>query len=221
MLTLYQFNTCPFCWKVKALLNYTKQPYETVEVTPFSMKELDFTDHKKVPVLKDGEHIIVESAAIVDHINTHHTKLPVTNDSTEWTQWIDEKLARYLPILIHPDFGTSFKHMKVALSGTNMNPFKRAFLRFMGSIIMPKVSNKMMAKYSIQQPETEFLAQIDHWVDNGLNQQVFHGGDKPDFVDCSVFGVLYSSHSLGVIDLAKAHNKTFSRWYDSCLPLMT
>ncbi|HIP93925.1 MAG TPA: hypothetical protein EYH20_01140, partial [Leucothrix sp.] len=38
MITLYQFKSCPFCCKVRALLNFIKKPYKVVEVTPFGMK---------------------------------------------------------------------------------------------------------------------------------------------------------------------------------------
>ncbi|MEE9351188.1 MAG: glutathione S-transferase family protein [Thiotrichaceae bacterium] len=221
MITLYQFDSCPFCWKVKALLNYAKQPYETVEVSPFGMKELDFTDHKKVPVLKDGDEVITESAKIVEHVNTHYSKLPVRDDASKWTQWIDDTLVHYLPPIIHPNFSTSMKNFKTIMANVKMNPIKRTMVKFAGSIVMPKVAKKMKAKYGIEDASGEFLTAIDKWVDSGLNGQPFFGGDQPDFIDCSLFGVLHSSHDLGVITLASEHNADFTTWYNACLPLMS
>ncbi len=220
MLTLYQFSTCPFCWKVKALLHYTKQPYQTVEVTPFSMKELDFTTHKKVPILKDGETVIVESAEIVEYINLHYSKLPSDDQDAEWSNWINEQ-ARFLPILIHPNISTSFKHFAVTLEGVRMGTAKKLLVRTMGALAMPKVTKKIMHKYNITAPKAQFLEGIDHWVDNGLKGQPFHGGDKPSFIDCSFFGILHSSERLGVTQLAKQHNQTFANWYDACKPMMS
>lgn len=221
MITLYQFESCPFCWKVKALLNYAKQPYEIVEVSPFGMKELDFTDHKKVPVLKDGDQVIVESAQIVDHVNTQYSKLPVRDDAAKWTQWIDDVLVHYLPPLIHPNFKTSLKHFAVIMRDTKMGFLKRSFTKFAGAMVMPKMARKMKARHGIEDETSEFLSAIDKWVDSGLNNNPFFGGDQPDLIDCSVFGVLHSSHDLGVIRLAKQHNPQFASWYDSCLPLMS
>ena len=66
MITLYQFESCPFCSKVRALLNHINVDFDVVEVSPFGMKELSFTDHKKVPVLKDDDKVITESATIID-----------------------------------------------------------------------------------------------------------------------------------------------------------
>ncbi len=216
MLTLYQFDSCPFCWKVKALLNYAKQDYDIVEVSPFGMKELDFTDHKKVPVLRDGDKIITESATIVQYINDHYAHLPSNEGAEKWIDWIDDKLVHFLPPLIHPNFVTSFKNFSVIMRNSKSGFATKAIARLMGAIMMPKVAKKMKAKHNIQDPKSEFLAEIDHWVNNGLQGKNYFGGEQLDFVDCSVFGVLRSSHELGIIDMAKQHNAEFARWYDRC-----
>ncbi|CAK0904975.1 unnamed protein product, partial [Prorocentrum cordatum] len=50
---LYQFESCPFCRKVRACLDYHRVPYEIVEVHPLSKAETKdiAPDYKKVPVL--------------------------------------------------------------------------------------------------------------------------------------------------------------------------
>ena len=85
---------------------------------------------------------------------------------------------------------------------------------------MPRVATKMKLKHHIEDVEKEFLGAIDHWINNGLAGKTFFGNDKPDFVDCSVFGVLRSSDELGVIELAKSHNADFATWYNACYPMM-
>ncbi|MCK5725536.1 MAG: glutathione S-transferase N-terminal domain-containing protein [Thiotrichaceae bacterium] len=221
MLTLYQFDSCPFCWKVKALLNYTQQEYKVVEVSPLGMKEIDFIDHKKVPILTDDDEVITESASIVEYINQHYCKLPKGEGATKWVLWIDNILVHYLPPLIHPNFLTSFSNFKIITKNTKMGFIKRKIAQFIGAIFMPKVSRKIMLKHNIVDVEKEFLQAIDKWVDSGLQGRQFFGGEKADFIDCSVFGVLYSSHALGPIDDAKKHNPTFAIWYDHCRKLMT
>lgn len=220
MLTLYQFSSCPFCWKVKALLNYTSQPYNTVEVTPFGMPELDFTEHKKVPVLKDGDQVITESATIIQHINDHYSQLSVSESAKQWTSWVDETLVHYLPPLIHPNFRTSFQNFAHILQKDQFNWFKGKMVRLMGAFVMPRVATKMKLKHNIDDVEKEFLLAIDHWVNNGLAGKAFFGDEKPDFVDCSVFGVLRSTDQLGAVQLAKSHNADFGKWYDACYPMM-
>lgn len=221
MITLYQFQSCPFCSKVRALLNFIKQPFEIVEVSPFGMKEIDFTDHKKVPVIKDGDKVIVESAKIIEYINESYAKFPVDDDAKTWTSWIDDTLVHYLPPLIHPNFKTSHRNFKNIVKDGQFGWIKTRIVRFGGAFVMPKVARKMKAKYNIENAESEYLAAIDHWTENGLNGKTFFGGEKPDYVDCSVFGVLNSCHELGVVKRAMQHSKDFALWYNRCYPLMT
>lgn len=219
MITLYQFKSCPFCSKVRALLNFTKTPYQVVDVSPRGMKELKgITDHRKVPVLKDADKVIVESATIIEYLNKNYTKLNVTDADKKWTDWLDNTLVHYLPALIHPNFKTSKMNIKKISPSGGLKGF---FIPFLGALIMPKVARKMKQKYNIQDPEKEYLEGIDHWVKDGLKSQHFYGGDKPNFVDCSVFGVLNSCHELGIVKRAMTHSKDFALWYNRCHPLMT
>ena len=52
--TLYCYETCPFCFKVKALLGSRKIEYSKVEVNPMKHTELEWSDWKKVPVFVDS-----------------------------------------------------------------------------------------------------------------------------------------------------------------------
>ncbi|KAI7749583.1 hypothetical protein M8C21_021885, partial [Ambrosia artemisiifolia] len=57
-IVLYQYESCPFCNKVKAFLDYYDVPYKVVEVNPLSKKEIKWSDYKKVPILVvDGERL--------------------------------------------------------------------------------------------------------------------------------------------------------------------
>jgi len=42
MIQLYQFEVCPFCCKVKAVLDYKKLDYEKIEVNPMNKEEIAF-----------------------------------------------------------------------------------------------------------------------------------------------------------------------------------
>lgn len=54
-LVLYQYQTCPFCCKTRAFLNYYGLQYEIVEVNPLFRKEIKFSKYKKVPILTAGD----------------------------------------------------------------------------------------------------------------------------------------------------------------------
>ena len=152
MITLYQFQSCPFCSKVRALLNYIDQPFEVVEVSPLGLKELDFTDHNKVPVLKDDDEVITESATIIEYVNEHYAKFPVNENAKEWTDWIDNTLVHYITPLVHPNFSTSHKNFEHIIKTGQYGWLKTKFIRFVGAIAMPKVAKKLKTKYKIENP---------------------------------------------------------------------
>jgi len=70
---LYQYETCPFCCKVRAFFDYYGIEYEKVEVNPLFRRELKaITDYRKVPVLVAGESQINDSSLIISVIRTNY-----------------------------------------------------------------------------------------------------------------------------------------------------
>uniref|UniRef100_A0A0N4UNS3 Prostaglandin E synthase 2 n=1 Tax=Dracunculus medinensis TaxID=318479 RepID=A0A0N4UNS3_DRAME len=71
-LRLYQYQTCPFCCKVRAFLDYFGFSYEVVEVNPITRSQLKFlTDYKKVPVvIIDNDRVLIESSLIISILST-------------------------------------------------------------------------------------------------------------------------------------------------------
>ena len=53
-LTLYQYQTCPFCCKTRAFLDYYEIPYNVVEVNPLFRREIKFSKYRKVPFIVCG-----------------------------------------------------------------------------------------------------------------------------------------------------------------------
>lgn len=50
-LTLFQYQTCPFCCKVRALLDYRGYSYNIVEVNSIWRTQIKWSKYKKVPIL--------------------------------------------------------------------------------------------------------------------------------------------------------------------------
>ncbi len=220
MMTLYQFESCPFCWKVKALLHYANIPYTVVEVNPMNSKELAPLDLKKVPVLIDGEHIITESSVIMDHIDNHYVHLAADDTVAEWRTWVDNTLVYFLPPIIHKDFGTSWQTFGQVLKPSGYGVFKRTLVRFAGAMVMSRVSQKKARERGITDAPAGLAAAVQHWAKDGLAGQKFHGGDAPDLADLSVFGIFRSTDGLAAVRLANTTSSEFAAWYDR-LKVMT
>jgi len=71
---LYQYQTCPFCCKVRAFLDYFGINYSLVEVNPVLRKEVAWSQWKKVPVVlvkhKDGIQQLNDSSMIISVLRT-------------------------------------------------------------------------------------------------------------------------------------------------------
>ncbi|ESP00899.1 hypothetical protein LOTGIDRAFT_180368 [Lottia gigantea] len=76
-LTLFQFQTCPFCCKTRAFLDYYGISYDVVEVNSVTKKQLKWSQYKKVPVLvvngvgKDGFLQLNESSVIMSLLESY------------------------------------------------------------------------------------------------------------------------------------------------------
>lgn len=75
-LVLFQYQTCPFCCKVRAFLDSQGISYSVVEVDAVLRQSIKWSSYKKVPMLlakcKDGRYIqLTESSMIVSILATY------------------------------------------------------------------------------------------------------------------------------------------------------
>jgi len=74
MLTLYQFEDCPFCKKVRKKLDSLKLKYKIVEVDRSKKPDEVTSTGGTVPVLKDGKDLIIDSSVIIDYLERKYKK---------------------------------------------------------------------------------------------------------------------------------------------------
>ncbi|XP_015767377.1 PREDICTED: prostaglandin E synthase 2-like [Acropora digitifera] len=68
--TLYQYQNCPFCGKVRAFLDYYGIDYTIVEVSPIWKKEISFSAYKKVPLVIANNKQINDSSVIISALRS-------------------------------------------------------------------------------------------------------------------------------------------------------
>jgi glutathione S-transferase len=123
MLELYQFEFCPFCEKVRLILDYKGLEYKKVEVTPGigQLEVFKISGQKQVPVLKDGDKVVADSTEIAFYLDQKYPEKPlIPTDSVAKGQcllmeeWADTTLPykgrkTFLGALNHyQNFRTSF-----------------------------------------------------------------------------------------------------------------
>ncbi|EFA00341.1 prostaglandin E synthase 2 [Tribolium castaneum] len=74
-LTLFQYQTCPFCCKVRAFLDYYGISYDVVEVDPVLRQSIKWSPYKKVPILvadlPQGYQPLNDSSMIISALSTY------------------------------------------------------------------------------------------------------------------------------------------------------
>lgn len=103
-LTLFQYQTCPFCCKVRVFLDYYGISYDVVEVDPVLRKEIGWSSYKKVPILltkvEEGYQPLNDSTMIVSLLASH------LHDPSHKV----EELADYYPSIGMHDEQGNFKY---------------------------------------------------------------------------------------------------------------
>lgn len=68
-LILFQYQTCPFCCKVRAFLDHAGLSYSVVEVDAVLRQSIKWSPYKKVPILlvksKDGKYIQLNDSSMI------------------------------------------------------------------------------------------------------------------------------------------------------------
>jgi glutaredoxin len=126
-ITLYQYKICPFCNKIKAMLDYYGLKYTTIEVNPLSKNEIKTNlpelDYKKVPICVINNEVICDSPVILNKIQEilnergvlleEHKDTTTTNDGERnWLEWVDNSLA----VLLFPNITRNFPESWQAFS---------------------------------------------------------------------------------------------------------
>jgi glutathione S-transferase len=106
---LYAFTISHYCEKARWALEYKGIDFELVTVLPGphfrSIRQI--AGASRVPVLVDGEHVLQDSTPLVNHLDEHYPKLPLTpadagarREVLQWEQLFEAELGdtvrRYL-----------------------------------------------------------------------------------------------------------------------------
>jgi microsomal prostaglandin-E synthase 2 len=222
VIQLYQYEVCPFCCKVKSILDFKKIPYEKIEVNPMTHEELAWNkkayDHDKVPVLIDRGETVLESNDIIRYLDEKFPKRPVfgkgkaVQEQKRWIDFADDELVQILPANIYRSLPEALDSFKYITKVGKFPAWKRYYLMLGGAVAMTIVAKKGMKKRGISDPRKalgEALAKIER----GLGKNTFLGGDEPDVADLVCHGVLRSVRGMKVWkDISK--NKKVADWYE-------
>jgi len=221
-LVLYQYHTCPFCNKVKTLLNTQELDYQTVEVDPLFKMELKPNGFGKVPQLRVGDDgpLLVDSEEIVNYLAP--LLLPKAaieeNDVPKWRNWANNVLARYLVINTNRNWRESFQGYDYVEGVENFGVMRKLAVKVVGGVTMHLVSEyvtkKRLEPYGYKKGLDErqaLYAELESWA---AQIQTLHGGERPDLADIEVYGILQSVRGFPLYNEMSQNCPSVGSWME-------
>lgn len=212
---LYMLNTCPFTWKVRALLNHLNLPHEKIQINPLKIKKsVSFAgDWGKTPVWKmsDGE-VVVDSTPIMIRIDEVHNngKLWASSDDVrrdKWMNWADTEIKNATIPILYGSIGSALSTTRSVAKHERFGLMTGRLYAWAGFPIMWGIIAKKRTKNTGMKPKELWHHLLDEWT-NEIGNQPFFGGNEPHIVDLAVYGYMKS---------IEMHNKAFRLIQDHSL----
>ncbi|MBS1122411.1 MAG: hypothetical protein H6Q90_4639 [Deltaproteobacteria bacterium] len=198
--TLYQFELCPYCHKVKAAMEAKGIAFIKVEVNPMNKHELPALPEgapRKVPVIQVGGETIFDSTTIVAYLESHDsTGLRLTPDDPDLLaksqlveRWVNDDLSHVLPTVIYGTWGEALTAAKVVAKTSNFGFLQNALVRAGGSLIMHQVSKRIVKRRGGGKPAEMLAVEMDKF-EAWLGDRDFVCGDLLSVGDVAAHGCL-------------------------------
>ena len=212
--TMYCFETCPFCFKVKALLGSRGIAYSKVEVDPTFKTQLKWSDWGQVPVFVDIDGTQVnDSNYILHYIDSKDSNsFPRKGEDPEQDRWMDfsnKVLGKSIVAVIYTSYRTSLRALDYVTRVDNFSFGSRLTNKWLGAFIMRMVG-KSRAKMFDLPPRENLQFQLDE-MSKGIEGDFF-GDVEPNGADYANFGIIRSMQGLNGFDIVESH-PVVSGWY--------
>lgn len=225
-LTLYQFELCPYCHKVKAGLELKGIPYRKVEVNPMSKHELakvgpNPDGRKKVPVIEFKGDVVRESSDILRWLDAAHPgSRPLLPDdpksqtvANEIDTWVNDDLTQILPTVLYGTWSESIKAAKLTVKTSNFSRADNIKVSIFGSVIMKLIAKRILKKRGNGQSGEELLSRELDRLEEWLGDKPYLCGDTVTLADASAHGALTCVKEFPAFKFVESRPKLKS-WYE-------
>ena len=212
--TLYCYETCPFCFKVKALLASRKIEYSKVEVNLMKHTELEWSDWKKVPVFVDSDGTQVNDSNYILHYidekgDNDFPRHGSNSKQDEWMDFSNSILGKSIVAVIYSSYFSSLKALDYVTKVDNFSFSSRIINKWLGAFIMFFVGRSRAKLFSMK-PRVNLQFQLDKMA-QGFEGEYF-GGKRPNGADYANYGILRSMEGLHGFDILENHDLV-QPWY--------
>tara|TARA_B100001778_G_scaffold77283_1_gene62292 strand:+ start:2796 stop:3461 length:666 start_codon:yes stop_codon:yes gene_type:complete len=211
--------TCPFCWKVRGLIEHLKLDVDYIAVNGMRIKkDVSFAgDWGKVPVFTDengGYH--VDSTPLLKHIDATYNsgKLAALGDAerqAEWLEWSDTKMSKATIPILYGSIGSALKTTVRISKLEKFGFFAKRLYAWAGFPVMWGIIARKRVKKDGRKPKQLWHDLLTEFT-NAHDGKDFFGGETPDLVDFSVFGYMRSVSPFPQFSLLEDHELGMA-WY--------
>tara|TARA_B100000287_G_C20632276_1_gene780289 strand:- start:795 stop:1490 length:696 start_codon:yes stop_codon:yes gene_type:complete len=216
---LHMLYTCPFCWKVRSLLEHLGLEYEKVQINPMKQKKSlpSAPEWTKVPVWveSDGE-IHVDSTPIMKHIDSKYNKGELWKHENqdrqkEWMEWVDLHMSKATIPILYGSIGSALKTTLMVSKLERFGFFSKRIYAWAGFPVMWGIIAKTRVKKDGRKPKKLWHDLLTEFTDSFENQ-AFFGGKKPNLVDLAAFGYMRSISPYSQFKQLEDHIEGI-KWY--------
>ena len=152
--TMYCFETCPFCFKVKALLGSRGIEYSKVEVDPTFKTQLKWAEWSAVPVFVDIDGTQVNDSNYILHYidSKDSSSFPRAGEDPEQDEWMDFSnliLGKSIVAVIYKSYRTSVQALDYVTKIDNFSFGTRLVNKWVGGIIMRMVGKSRAKMFEL------------------------------------------------------------------------
>lgn len=218
--TLHMLYSCPFCWKVRGLIEHLDMDVEYVPVNGMKIrKEVAFAgDWGKVPVFTDenGQHV-VDSTPLLRHIDATYNEgqLAARGDAArqeEWMTWVDTHLSKATVPILYGSLGSALRTTTRISKIEKFGFLAKRLYAWAGFPIMWGIIARKRVKKDGRTPKKLWHDLLGEFTD-AFEGQPFFGGDHPDLVDFAAFGYMRSISPFPQFDQLQDHAAGMA-WYN-------
>jgi len=143
---------------------------------------------------------------------TNSLKAFLPEDTAQWSEWSEKKLAVMLYPNITRSFSESWECFEYTTRVPEWNVMNQWTTRVAGAAAMSLANGKIKKKYNIVDERAELKTTLAEWT-RAVGSKKFLHGDAITLPDLMVFGVLRSISDLSTFREIMADNKELLEWY--------
>jgi len=197
--TLHLLQTCPFCWKVRAMVDHLGIEADMVQINPMrTKKDLAFAgDWGKVPVWteEDGT-VVVDSTQIMLHLDKSRNEGRLHDASDErqqeWLAWVDLHFSKATVPLLYGSLGAALKTTLRVSRLERFGFFSRRLYAWAGFPVMWGFIARRRVKQDGRTPKALWHDLLSEFT-GAFDGAPFFGGEEPNLVDLAAYGYVRST----------------------------